>query len=172
MWECKDMGRSELQKVSNFPYTTSHTTFKPFMEELFESRERLRDIWTPNLLLASCSQTLLTIWFVEFKDIRKEWRSRHKKDVDPKKGETESSRTDSGPEAQLSGAASPPESTQTPTSATFSSRPQLPPLGYTNSSNGSASFSPSDPLYQGSPAQVYSTYPHSPYNSSSQVFQR
>lgn len=114
----------------------------------------------------------IDVLVTEFKDIRKEWRSRQKKDVDPKKGDAEASRIDSGPEAQLAGAASPPESTQTPTSATFSSRPQLPPLGYTNITNSNAAFSPPEPSYQGSPAQVYSTYPHSPYNSSSQVFQR
>ncbi|CAF9920697.1 MAG: hypothetical protein GOMPHAMPRED_002112 [Gomphillus americanus] len=112
----------------------------------------------------------------EFKEIRKEWKQRKKEEEASRKGDSnDGRRVDSGPEAQLTGAVSSPDSAPTPTSQTFnSSRPQLPPLGYTggNNNGGSTPYQSSDPIYQNGNPQVYSTYPHAPYNSSPQVYQR
>ena len=69
------------------------------------------------------------------------------------------------------------DTAQTPTSQVYppGARPQLPPLAYSNNNNQVSSqyASNNEQIYQQpSNGQVYSTYPHSPYNQSGQVYQQ
>ena len=65
----------------------------------------------------------------------------------------------------------------TPTTQTYPAdgRPQLPPIGYNQAGGQVAGQYPAgapDQMYSGGNGQMYSTYPHSPYNSSGQVYQQ
>ena len=71
---------------------------------------------------------------------------------------------------------------QTPTNQTYPTgvRPQLPPIGYNQSgaqvpgqypAAAPPTASPDQMNSQGN-GQMYSTYPHSPYNSGGQVYQQ
>ena len=64
---------------------------------------------------------------------------------------------------------------QTPTSQGYppGARPQLPPIGYSAGGQVTGQYpTATDQMYQQGNGQVYSTYPHSPYNQGAPVYQQ
>ena len=110
---------------------------------------------------------------IEFKEIRKEWKARKKEEEAARKAEEDRARQSMGGQP-VDGNTN--NETSTPTSQVYppGARPQLPPLAYSGGNQvGNQYPGGADQMYQqSSNGQVYSTYPHSPYNQSGQVYQQ
>ncbi|MCJ1438992.1 hypothetical protein MMC27_008382 [Xylographa pallens] len=110
----------------------------------------------------------------EFKEIRKEWKARKKEEENARKAEEERHRSSIGGGQPVDGSTADPA--QTPTSANYPPgvRPQLPPIGYAPAGGQVAGQYPGGPdqMYQQGNGQMYSTYPHSPYNQGQPVYQQ
>jgi len=108
----------------------------------------------------------------EFKEIRKEWKARKKEEENQRKAEDERQRA-LQQQNQTVEANSSDGTAQTPTSSTYPGvRPQLPPMQYNPSAAQVPAQYPAatDGMYQQNNGQMYSTYPHSPYQQGSQVY--
>ena len=119
---------------------------------------------------------------LEFKEIRKEWKARKKEEDLARKAEGDRQRSSMGAQS-ADGNSTDPSATaaaagaQTPTTQAYAGngRPQLPPIGYPQGGtpvSGQYQAGTPDQMYSQSNSQLYSTYPHSPYNSSGQVYQQ
>lgn len=106
--------------------------------------------------------------FAEFKEIRKEWKARKKEEDTQRKAEEDRQRNLAGQQVDANGA---DPAAQTPTTQAYpGTRPLLPPIAYNNSAGGQVAGqypAGTEQMYQQQTAangQMYSTYPHSPYN--------
>ena len=113
----------------------------------------------------------------EFKEIRKEWKARKKEEDLARKAEEERQRAAMGTQS-VDGNSTDVTAAQTPTTQAYNGgvRPQLPPIGY-NQTGGqvpaqyAAAAAPDQVYSQPGNSQLYSTYPHSPYQAGGQVYQ-
>jgi hypothetical protein len=106
--------------------------------------------------------------FIEFKEIRKEWKQRKKEEDNQRKVEEERQRAANGGSEPSADPNQPPGSNYPP-----GPRPQLPPIGYAPAGGQVPANYPSgvDQMYQAQGnGQVYPGYPHSPYGQGQQMY--
>lgn len=107
------------------------------------------------------------MFFLEFKEIRKEWKARKKDEDNARKAEEERQRA-AMHGGHMEGGGSDPSQASSPTGYGPGVRPQLPPIGYAPSQAGPVpgTYAPANGIEQmqtyGNNA-VYASYPTSPY---------
>jgi len=113
---------------------------------------------------------ILTLLFLEFKEIRKEWKARKKEEEAQRKAAEDRERVAAQAQASQVDASGPPDPSQGQPSAYGGGvRPQLPPIGYqpADSQVPSQYGAPGGGMvYQSNGQMGYPpNYPHSPYQS-------
>lgn len=113
-------------------------------------------------------QLLTFFFFIEFKEIRKEWKARKKEEETQRKAAEERERA-AAQAAQASQVEGPPSDPQAGQPSAYGGRPQLPPIGYqpADSQVPSQYGGPGGGMvYQSNGQMGYPpNYPHSPYQS-------